>query len=198
MTVSPPVAYYVRRLRRSVVGCLFAGANLLCAHLGIASPSVPTDVSESEVKAALVFRAAKFIDWPSRSFADARTPFVICVVGNADAFRAFEPLGGRTVNNHPVAVRRVTGDALDLKQCHTAFFSQDATSDTDYALSKLQSLPVLTVGESADFAQRGGILSLLTRDQRVRFTINLSASKQAGLAVSSQLLQLATVVGDTP
>jgi uncharacterized protein DUF4154 len=164
---------------------------LLLAGASGASPSV----SEHEVKAAMLYRVAKFIDWPEQSFANKDAPFVVCVVGDEAALRAFDPLNGRLLNGHSVVARRVSGDAFDLKQCHAAFFPRDTLSDANYALGKLQGMPVLTVGEAEDFAHRGGMLALITRDARVHFAFNLSVSKQAGLNVSSQLLQLATVVG---
>jgi hypothetical protein len=154
--------------------------------------------SEREVKAAILYRVAKFIDWPADSFTNSTSPFVVCVVGDEEVLHAFDSLAGKTVNGHNVNVRRVTGDMLDLRLCHAAFFPADIGADVDYALSKLKGLPVLTVGEAEDFAYRGGILALLTRNQRVKFALNLPVSKSAGLVVSSQLLQLATVVGHAP
>jgi len=154
--------------------------------------------SDQEVKAALLFRVAKFIEWPSSAFNDAHSPFVMCVVGDESRVQPFEPIHGKALNGRPVVVRRITGDMLDLGQCHAAFFPDDSDADVDYALGKLQSAPVLTVGENDAFVRRGGTLALVTRDQRVQFTIHLAASKRAQLKVSSQLLQLANVVGESP
>lgn len=151
--------------------------------------------AEHDVKAAILYRVAKFIEWPAASFADKRAPFVICVAGDTKALSAFDALNGRAIDGHTVAVRRVTGDMLDLRSCHAAFFAADSNADVDYALDKLKGQPVLTVGEAEEFAKRGGILALVTRDQRVTFAINLPVSRIAGLNVSSQFLQLATVVG---
>jgi hypothetical protein len=83
---------------------------------------------------------------------------------------------------------------LDLRQCQIAFFPTNSDADVAYALSKLEGMAVLTVGESEEFAKRGGTLALVTRDQRVGFTVNLSASKRSNLTISSQLLSLATVI----
>ncbi len=188
--------YSLQRLGRSL-GAKALLALLLSSVIGSATTAAPP-ATEHEVKAAMLYRVAKFIDWPAQSFASPGAPFVICVAGNASVLRAFAPLDGRKLNGHIVTVRRVSGDMLDLRQCHAAFFPRDSITDADYALSKLQGMPVLTVGEVEDFALRGGMLALLTRDQRVHFSFNLPVSKQAGLVVSAQLLQLATVVGGAP
>lgn len=190
MRLLPP-----KLLARARHGLLLAGALLFAARANTDSTAA---VSEYDVKAALVYRTAKFIEWPGSAFAAAGSPFVTCVVGNAAMLRTFESLDGKVLGKHRVVVRRVTGDMLDLRQCHVAFFPSEAGADVDYALGKLQDAPVLTVGETDEFARRGGILALVTREQRVTFAVNLAASKRAGLTVSSQLLQLATLVEQAP
>ena len=174
-------------------------AGMLTAAPTAAPESRPEPVaSEHVVKAAMLYRIAKFIEWPANSFAAADAPFLVCVVDDEAAVRAFYTITGRTLNGHDVQVRRITGDMLDLRHCHAVFFPDDADADIDYALAKLRGLPVLTVGEAEDFAQRGGMLALFTRDARVTFAINVGASKEARLSVSAQLLQLAKVVSSTP
>lgn len=160
--------------------------------------SAPNTATAIEVKAAMLYRSAKFIDWPATAFADERTPFALCVMGDADVLRAFASLQGRAIGQRTVAVRRITGDVMDLRQCHAAFIAREHTKDIDYAIEKLRGLPVLTASEIDGFAARGGMLELTAKDQRVRFSFNLPASKTAGLVVSSQLLKLATVVETTP
>lgn len=151
-------------------------------------------VSEYEVKAAVLLKVAKFVEWPQGAFAHERSPLVTCIVGRQSPLRAFESLATNVLGTHPVDVRLVTGDMLDLRQCQIAFFPSDSGADVDYALSKLDGMPVLTVGETEDFARRGGMLALITRDQRVGFAVNVAASKRSGIIVSSQLLGLATLI----
>jgi hypothetical protein len=53
---------------------------------------------------------------------------------------------------------------------------------------------VLTVGDSAGFLERGGVIRFRVEDNKVRFDINPDAAARAHLEVSSQLLKLATIV----
>ena len=180
-------------LHRRLVGIL---AMLVSFGFGSAIAAPQTKVSDQEVKAALLFRVSKFIEWPAAAFSSANASFVMCVVGDESRVRAFQPLQGKSLSGRSVTVRRITGDMLDLGQCHAAYFPEGSDADVDYALGKLRGTPVLTVGESDAFVQRGGVLALVTRDQRVQFTIHAGSAKRAQLSVSSQLLQLATVVGE--
>ena len=53
---------------------------------------------------------------------------------------------------------------------------------------------MLSTGDGEGFAQSGGIVGFTTRDNRVRFEINLARADEARLKISSQLLKLATIV----
>ena len=57
-------------------------------------------------------------------------------------------------------------------------------------LRKVASLPVLTVGDSADL-ESSTIVTLRIVDGRVRFIVSMAAAERAGLRISSQLLRLA-------
>jgi hypothetical protein len=53
---------------------------------------------------------------------------------------------------------------------------------------------VLVVGESAGFAQAGGMMNFVMDGSRVRFEVNLRAATRAGLKLSSRLLSMARLV----
>ena len=53
---------------------------------------------------------------------------------------------------------------------------------------------MLTVGESAAFAQQGGIITFVLQDDRLRFDIDMDAATRAGLHISAQLQKLARTV----
>jgi hypothetical protein len=62
-------------------------------------------------------------------------------------------------------------------------------------LAAVKGRPVLTVGEVDDFARAGGIINFVLVDNKIRFEINPEEGRRAGIRVSAQLLQLATIVG---
>jgi YfiR/HmsC-like len=53
---------------------------------------------------------------------------------------------------------------------------------------------ILTVGESKEFLQQGGMIGFVLRDQRVQFAVNNKAANAAGLHISARLLGVATAV----
>jgi hypothetical protein len=58
-------------------------------------------------------------------------------------------------------------------------------------------MPVLSVGESSDFLELGGVANFILEGANVRFEIDADAAGRAGLRVSSRLLRLARVGGST-
>jgi hypothetical protein len=189
----------MRRNATSLLSRIRTARFIWVAALAVLSPvsgAMSDTVSEQELKAAVLYRAARFIEWPASSFAGSRSPFVICVVGTASVLEAFEAIRSKQIHARSIAIRQVTGDMLDVRQCHIAYFPTGSDADIDYALGKSEGLPLLTVGDAESFVHRGGMIALITRDQRIHFTVNVAATKRGGLIVSSQLLQLATVIED--
>ena len=60
----------------------------------------------------------------------------------------------------------------------------------------LRRLGILTVGESDEFAQHGGVIGFIIQDETVRFVVNAEARDRAGLRISSRMLSLAAAVYD--
>lgn len=159
----------------------------------VANAAAP--VKEQDLKAALTLKMVKYVEWPPSAFSGMQAPFVMCVVGDNALAKAFRNLENKPLHGRAVSVRRVSSDVLDLRRCHAVYFGRTERLDLNYALETLSHAAVLTIGESSDFTSNKGMIALLTDSGRAQFLVNLSASRQAQLNVSSQLLQLASVVG---
>ena len=64
-------------------------------------------------------------------------------------------------------------------------------------LQSIESSPILTVSDAPRFLDEGGIVQLKLVDNRVRFAIDATAARRAGLRLSAQLLRLAIQVRGT-
>ena len=163
---------------------------------GLQASPPPPPPQEYEVKAAFLYHFAHLVDWPAPSAPGA--PFVIAVVG-FDPFGAAldEVLAGRSVRGQPVRIQRFAdATQIDRAPIHMLFVGQGGDKHARRALSAVAGQPVLTVGESQRFAQRGGMIRFrVTAEGRVAFDINLRRAEQSGLHLSSQLLKLARIVG---
>lgn len=185
------------RREQAVCFCQCARLCLLALLITLADSSTRRDrlvaaADEYKVKAAFIYNFAKFTAWPSEAFSKSNAPFVIGIVGK-DPFGSTmdETLKNKSVEEHPVTIRRVKwGEA---KECHLLFVSgSEGTKTRD--MDPVKTSPILTVGETSGFAQRGGIINFTVNDEKVGFEINPDAAKRAKLDISSKLLSLAKIV----
>lgn len=158
----------------------------------VAGASLP----EYDVKAALLFNLAKFVEWPDTAFANAGAALFVCVVGKDPFGSALDKVSGRTVRGHPISVARHASHTVleSDAPCHIVFVSAALAPRIKEVLATVLDTPRLTVADFAGFAENGGMINLVTVEQKVRFRINAKQAQAAGLKLSARLLQLATIV----
>jgi hypothetical protein len=171
-----------------------AAAALLLAALG-PPPARPAAPSEYEVKAAFLYNFALYVEWPPDGFPPSGQAFVVTVLGPDPFGEALDTiLHGKTIRDRRLEVRRV-GRAEDVGRSQILFIGEADSEDLGRILRRLEAAPILTVGETAHFAERGGMISFRKEKDRVGFEINLGSAERARLRISSQLLKLARIVG---
>lgn len=99
---------------------------------------------------------------------------------------------GETYHGRPLQIEHYRG-AKDIKHCHLLFVGRAETGRLDAILEAVASKSVLTVGETEDFLDHGGMIVLSAERNRVRLRINTSALRSASLDVSSKLLRVADI-----
>lgn len=153
--------------------------------------------SEYEVKAAYLYNFGKFVEWPAKIEEGDKT-FVICLLGQDPFGPALDAtIAGETVRNKMVVAKRVSR-VQEATACQILFVSSSEESRLKQILTALDRMSVLTVSDMAQFTDRGGMIQFVTQESHVHFEINLPAAERAGLAVSSELLKVATGVRRNP
>ena len=150
--------------------------------------------SEYRVKLAFLYNFTQFIQWPPEAFTSATAPLVLCVAGE-DPFKGEieQSLHGRTAQGHPIELKQLK-PGEDPRSCHAVFVRSTEKKMAARVLSELKGSNTLTVGESSGFAAQGGLVNLILDENKLRFEINLEASMQTHLKMSSKLLSLAKIV----
>jgi hypothetical protein len=172
--------------KKKVLPVILAAA--LC--LGGAAPVFPAPSQEYRIKAAFLYNFAQFVEWPSKdSKKDA--PFVIGVLGRDPFGDEIDSLQNEMLHGRRIVVKRYqTVDQLNPSN-DLIFISPSEQSELDQILDKLAGTDVLTVGDGAGFADKGGVIGFITKENKVRFVVNQKSAEQKGLHVNSQLLSLA-------
>ncbi len=150
--------------------------------------------SEYQVKAVFLYNFANFVQWPDDAFEDSTGPLVIGILGdNPFGTSLADVVVGEHANGHPIEVRH--WESLDdLGTCHILYCSEKDRRRLPEILDHVEALNVLTVGETPDFADQGGVIGFVIEKNRIRFEINISAANRVGLEVSSKLQKVATRV----
>jgi len=146
--------------------------------------------TEYEVKAAYLYQFPKFIEWKEDAFSSEESPLIIAILGEDPFGEVIDKIvENRLIGRHPVEIKRFPR-LSDLSRCHVLFVSRSEHSHIDEVLQTVRSQNILTVGDTEDFAEQGGVINFFIDENKVRFEINLAASREAGLKISSKLLRV--------
>ena len=161
---------------------------------GAAQNSYAEVASPYQVKAAFIYNFLKFVDWPADSVSNTNAPFVVGILGK-DPFGPTldNALMAKSVKGRPILVRRLENENAAL-ECQVVFISSSERRRFRQILAKTSGRPILTIGESDEFATTGGTINFVTEENRIKFQINVDAVKQARLKADAQLLNLAKIV----
>ena len=184
-------------LRRLGILIVALSVSLSWAPGALAQDRDSSNSSEYLIKAGFIFNFAKFVEWPQTTFAQPDSPIVIGILGT-DPFGAIidQIVQDKKIGGRGFVVKRLKwgADPKDLKECKILFVGASERMHIDELVQIVRGLPILTVGETPGFAERGGVIRLVLEDNKVRFEVNVDAAHQAGLTISSRLLTLARII----
>jgi len=184
-------------------GVLRSSLFLICCLLSVGNKvefaeagQEPTGPSiEYQIKASLIFNFIQFIEWPNLEAAPAST-FRICVFGKDQFGSALSYFEKETVFDRRVQKVVLSSPSEELKTCQVLYIPRGAENEEVPTLTSLNEAGVLTIGESEDFLEKGGIIRLARADQKIIFDINRRASLESHFKITSKLLRLARQVVD--
>jgi len=170
---------------------------LLLHPLALITADAQSDSSEYQLKAAFIFHFAQLVDWPAEAVGPGNRPLILCTAGEDTPSGVLEAtVQGKQIGSHPLEVRHLQ-EKDSSSGCHLLFIVGRDKRRVPAILAGLNNAPILTVGESDDFVQQGGMIGFCLQESKIRFDINLKVAQRANLRISSRLLLLAkTVVGD--
>jgi len=170
------------------VAILLVGGWFACSFPAQAQHAVPT---EYQIKAAFLYNFVKFVEWPTQAYAGPTSPTVIGVLGeNVFGDDLEKTIRGKVINGHPLQFKKFDS-ATEVTNCHVLFISASEKKRFSQILGALRAKSILTVSESDRFIQDGGMINFVIVDLKVRFQINNKPAKDAGLNISSDLLNVA-------
>lgn len=151
---------------------------------------------EDRIKAAIVYKVGKFVDWPPDAFDGAASPLRVCLLGRDDFADALASVAGRKVQGRTVDFRVIGATGLPRPgDCHILYLPRSASGRAGSVVRTLAGRPILTISDIPGFARSGGMISLVRSGNRIGFEIDPDSARRSGLSVRAQLLDLAEIVG---
>jgi hypothetical protein len=165
--------------------CLFI---ILLVLMAPGAVSVAAE-GEYQVKAAMLYNFAKFVEWPADSFgSDNRIAF--CIAGKSPLNGAIQQMQGKQVKGRTVSIRQIARPD-DIAGCQLLFIPLSEQSRMSAYLQQAGRHSMLTVSDVDRFVASGGMIEFYEEDNKVRFEINPEATQKRRLQISSHLLNLA-------
>jgi hypothetical protein len=160
--------------------------------------SVFTTEDEYYRKTALLKSFAEYIKWPEETgMKDHSKPFIIKIIGK-------NPFGNILEKAYYEEKIKIKGKTVEIRyiskpeeigNCHILFISKSIDKELEEILAVTRGKPILTIGETKGFAEKGVLFNLYIRRDEIRFEINALAMRESRLIPSSQLLSVAKIVG---
>jgi hypothetical protein len=184
----------MQRLSSRIIRLIvIATALIFVSWFGLSAHADTKAAQEYQLKAAFLYNFGKFVEWPAKSFRDAQTQFMVCVIGK-DPFRgALDDIKDKSIGGRSLAVRRIAGMG-DTGQCQILFISSSEKDNLPPILRVARNKSILTVGDTKGFAESGVMINLTLSNNKIGLEINSAAAEQASLKISSKLLKLGRIV----
>ena len=161
------------------------------------SPAAEEPVINREypLKALFLYNFGSYAEWPPGAFSNDQAPCVIGVLGSAPINDTLNQIAAaKTIGGRKIVIEQFAS-VDEFKPCEILFIARGvAGPERRAAIEAMKTRPVLTVGESPEFAGEGGCVDFYVEANKIRLEINTTAVRQRQLKLSSKLLAMARIV----
>jgi len=148
-------------------------------------------MAEYELKSGFLYRICKYTQWPTPPGPDK--PFIISILGKIPGGQEIHIPPANTIAGRKIVTRKIEQPA-GIDGSDVLFIASSEANRLEAILDYTAGKPILTVGDTRGFAQRGVMVNYYIQNDRVRFEINYEACKNASLQMHSQLFAIGRVV----
>jgi hypothetical protein len=153
-----------------------------------------TDEEEYSLKAAFLYRFTDYVDWGNNN---TDQNFTIAVLGESKITTPLNEIAkDKKVKDKSMFIKEYK-DINDAGNCQVIFVSKNYTGNIESIVSKVGDKPILIITEQPGSCEKGADINFFVLENKLKFEINQKAVAKAGLRISSQLLQHATLI-NTP
>ncbi len=168
---------------------LFLAISIICfVH------PVFAQISDAQVKAAMMVRFADFIYWPEEEKQTRLdSELVIAILGDTPISSILEnnSFGTQHAQNY-VRIQRITS-VSDMVAPHILFISKEFHNELHPFLQYAKKHKLLTISEFDHIKDRKIMINFFTEDNKIHFEINQNIVRENNFKISSRLLRIARI-----
>lgn len=152
------------------------------------------------IKAALIMKFTKYISWKEPYASD--TEFIIGVLGDDSEIIPYlvEAAEYKKVKSRIIVIDKFGPSTIPMantiRYCDIFFLPRKHANLTERVIDLIEDSNTLLVGESKNFAKKGGTINFIHVDNHINFEINKQAVQRANFQIDPQLLNLAVLVDE--
>ncbi|MDK2977409.1 MAG: hypothetical protein PWP52_123 [Bacteroidales bacterium] len=147
------------------------------------------------LKAVYLEKFSRFITWPKESLIDnPDEPFIISVIGETPLTENLIQIYAiQKIKNKRVIIKNIH-NLNEIQGSHILFIAESEKKNIDQIIAITKQQPILTIGETKGFAEKGVLINFFEKDNKLRFEINETAVLKSPLQMSFYLLNSAKIV----
>jgi YfiR/HmsC-like len=167
---------------------------LLSLLLNSSQPVFAQTLEEQTVLAALALNVVRFTSWPAETQAQMKKTVDFCVVGDNLVQQSFTTIDNKAIGDKTIHIINLSR-LRNYEQCHVLYISELQNNIVLQIFAETKNRPLLTIGESYNFAAQGGMVGMENVDEKINLHVNLQAVNDSKLNISARLLKLAKIIG---
>ena len=141
---------------------------------------------ESELRAAIILGIVRFTRWPES--AEVKNSLNLCLAGKPRSAEILGSISGKhRYKEIPINIHHIDNAVKRQVQCHAIVTGSSGANTLPSAKHG-----ILTICDGCNATLNNPMVSLIRKNNRIGFEINLDVSKSAGISFSSSLLELAS------
>lgn len=165
---------------------------LFCGAFFNVNQTSAETVTPEEIKSIMIVKFSAFITWPVFTSPAKDNKLGIGVIGDPEMLNQLKSLEGKIVDAKSMSVTEAS--TTNLPESINILYLGKSQIDKWPIIKKRVKKYVLTISESDEFIEQGGIISFYKKPTgQIGFAVNRSEQIKSGLIFSSALLRLADI-----
>lgn len=169
---------------------------LLTCFIGNILPNPIMEQAEEDVlKSVTIQKLSKYIEWPENVLKkDDSSPFVIGAIGRTDFDSILRTIyKDNKIKGKQVKIKKVRS-IHEIFGCHVLYIAETAKKILPDIINFTRDKPILTISDTTGFAEKGVLINIVIKGNKIRFEINEKGTYNSGIKVSSMIKRFSKII----